>query len=200
MPEEARIIRVLNNNAVLVARDGVELVLASRGIGFSKTQGDAVVIDSVPRKYVGTSIDKVEFLKSLSSLDPQLFDTVARAVEMATELLTDLHPSIYVALTDHLSYAVQRMKDGLSIENGLLDEIRAAFPAEFAAAVEIVRYVNTQLDVELSLDEAAFIALHLNAARTGSSVKRPLQEANELSQLIELITATRRHRPRQLHV
>ena len=190
MPEPVvTIVRVLNNNTVLVADDGVELVLASRGIGYGKKSGDVVPMGSSQRKYVETSIDKVGFLKSLSSLDPELFDTVARAVEMATDLISDLLPSVYVALADHLSFAVQRVRDGQSIENRILDEIRAAFPTEFAAAEVIIRYVNSELNVDLPVDEAAFVALHLNAARTGTSVKQPLQEANELSQLAELVTA-----------
>lgn len=68
----AHIVRVLNNNAVLVARDGIELVLASRGIGYGKKPGDGVEVESDQRKYVETSTDKVEFLKSLASLDPGL--------------------------------------------------------------------------------------------------------------------------------
>ncbi|MCI6848575.1 MAG: CAT RNA binding domain-containing protein, partial [Collinsella sp.] len=80
----AHIVRVLNNNAVLVGRDGIELVLASRGIGFGKKPGDEVEVESDQRKYVETSTDKVEFLKSLASLDPELAAAVSRAVEIAT--------------------------------------------------------------------------------------------------------------------
>ncbi|WP_300048666.1 PRD domain-containing protein [Trueperella sp.] len=185
----AHIVRVLNNNAVLVGRDGIELVLASRGIGFGKKPGDKVEVESDQRKYVETSTDKVEFLKSLASLDPELAAAVSRAVEIATELLPDLHPSIYVLLADHLSFAVQRSRAGQAIENRLLNEISATFPTEFAAAEIIVACVNSKLDVDLATDEAGYVALHLNAARTGSSVKKPLSKANELNRLLDQIKA-----------
>lgn len=185
----AHIVRVLNNNAVLVARDGIELVLASRGIGYGKKPGDGVEVESDQRKYVETSTDKVEFLKSLASLDPGLATAVSRAVEIATELLPDLHPSIYVVLADHLSFAVQRSRAGHAIENQLLNEIRATFPTEFAAAEIIVAFVNSKLNVDLATDEAGYVALHLNAARTGTSVKKPLSKANELNRLMDQIKA-----------
>ncbi|QOR47396.1 PRD domain-containing protein [Trueperella pecoris] len=185
----AHIVRVLNNNAVLVARDGIELVLASRGIGFGKKPGDDVEVESDQRKYVETSTDKVEFLKSLASLDPELATAVSRAVEIATELLPDLHPSVYVVLADHLSFAVQRSRAGQVIANQLLNEIRATFPTEFAAAEIIVAFVNSKLNVDLATDEAGYVALHLNAARTGTSVKKPLSKANELNRLMDQIKA-----------
>lgn len=185
----AHIVRVLNNNAVLVARDGIELVLASRGIGFGKKPGDDVEVESDQRKYVETSTDKVEFLKSLASLDPELATAVSRAVEIATELLPDLHPSVYVVLADHLSFAVQRSRAGQAIANQLLNEIRATFPTEFAAAEIIVAFVNSKLNVDLATDEAGYVALHLNAARTGTSVKKPLSKANELNRLMDQIKA-----------
>lgn len=185
----AHVVRVLNNNAVLVARDGIELVLASRGIGFGKKPGDGVEVESDQRKYVETSTDKVEFLKSLASLDPELAKAVSQAVEIATELIPDLHPSVYVMLADHLSFAVQRCRAGQGIENQLLNEIRATFPTEFAAAEVIVAFVNSKLGVDLVADEAGYVALHLNAARTGTSVKKPLSKANELNGLMDQIKA-----------
>lgn len=83
---------------------------------------------------------------------------------------------------------MQRTGLGETIRNSLLNEIRASFPLEFRAAELMVGYLNSHLEtVDLPVDEAAFIALHLNAARTGVTVKQPLAAANALAELVRTI-------------
>ncbi|USR79220.1 PRD domain-containing protein [Arcanobacterium pinnipediorum] len=185
----ARVVRIFNNNAVLVSIDGVETVLAGRGIGFGKRPGDMIPAGDAQRQFIEASPDKVDFLTSVNALDPHLVSIVSEAVELATNVLSDLDSSVYVLLVDHLAFAVQRHRDGHVIRNKLVDEIRIAFTAEFTAAEMMIHYVNEKLDVELPVDEAAFIALHLNAARIGTTVKQPLSEANKLGSIVELITS-----------
>nr|WP_275587060.1 PRD domain-containing protein [Arcanobacterium pluranimalium] len=96
----------------------------------------------------------------------------------------ELHPSVYLLLSDHLIFAMQRLRDGQVIRNNLRTEIRAVFPEEFAAAEAVLTYINAHADMAFPDDEAAFIALHLNAARTGVTVKQPLEQANRLATII----------------
>lgn len=183
----AQVVRAFNNNAVLASIGEDEFVLAGRGIGFGRKPGDSIDLDSVQQQYIEASSDRVEFLKSVNSLDPKLIGTVSTAVELAADMLGELDPSVYVVLSDHLAFAVQRHRTGQSIVNHLTEEVKAIFPREFAAAKAVTQYVNTTLDVQLPEDEAAFIALHLNAARTGNSIKRPLNIANQLATAVTLV-------------
>lgn len=83
---------------------------------------------------------------------------------------------------------MQRAGLGETIRNSLVDEIRAAFPLEFRAAELVVGYLNANVEgIDLPIDEAAFIALHLNAARLGVTVKQPLATANALAGMIRLV-------------
>lgn len=182
---DSRVLRVFNNNAVLVSTDGVETVLAGRGIGFGKKPGDSIPTAGVQRQFVEASQDKIEFLKSAKALDPLLVATVSEAVEIAEDLIKDLGGSIYVVLVDHLVFAVRRHRDGTPIHNKLVSEIKVAFPVEYNAAEIVLQYVNSKLGITLPDDEAGFIALHLNAARTGHTVKQPLSKVNELGQIVE---------------
>ncbi|GAB2510097.1 Cryptic beta-glucoside bgl operon antiterminator [Corynebacterium atrinae] len=190
-----RVVRVLSNNAVL-ARVGDDdsddggLVLVGRGIGFGRQVGDPVSATVDQRQYIELSPDKVQLLTSLNALDPYVIETISTAVDLAADLLGELHPSVYLVLAEHLSYAVDRVGKGEVIRNSLLEEIKAVFGAEFGAAELIVQYLNSHLTVDLPIDEAAFIALHLNAARSGVTVKQPLAKANELAGLATFI----RHR------
>jgi transcriptional antiterminator len=184
---KAQVVRAFNNNAVLASVDEDEFVLAGRGIGFGKKPGDLIDLESVQQQYIEASSDRVEFLKSVNSLDPKLIGVVSTAVDLAADMVGELDPSVYVVLSDHLAFAVQRHRTGQNITNHLTEEVRAIFPREFAAAEAVTQYVNSTLDVQLPADESAFIALHLNAARTGNSIKRPLNIANQLATAVTLV-------------
>lgn len=191
-----RIVRVFSNNAVLVRMPGGvpgedqtdELVMVGRGIGFQRKQGDEISPSTADRQYMELSPDKVQFLRSVNAIDAGVMETISAAVDLAVDLLGELHPSVYVVLAEHISFAVQRAGLGETIRNSLVDEIRAAFPLEFRAAELVVGYLNANVEgIDLPIDEAAFIALHLNAARLGVTVKQPLATANALAGMIRLV-------------
>ncbi|GAB3699839.1 PRD domain-containing protein [Corynebacterium nasicanis] len=187
-----RIIRVFSNNAVLVrlpgGDEGEELVMVGRGIGFQRKQGDEISAANADHQYMELSPDKVQFLRSVNAIDPEIMETISAAVDLAVDLLGELHPSVYAVLAEHISFAVQRVGLGETIRNSLLDEIRASFPLEFRAAELVVGYLNSHVDgIDLPVDEAAYIALHLNAARLGVTVKQPLATAHALAGLIRLV-------------
>lgn len=182
---EYRVTHVLNNNAVVVRSESGISVLVGTGIGFNRKIDDPVDPAIVQQQYVAIEPDKIHYLTLLNGLDPELLSAVSEGVELATKTLGHLHPSIYLLLTDHLAFAVERFRDGQVIQNTLLPEIRAFFPSEFEAAELVLHHINTRVGVELPLDEAAFITLHLNAALSGESVKRPLSKANALAGVID---------------
>lgn len=182
------IVRVFSNNAVLATVGDTEQVIVGRGIGFGRRAGDQ--IENGPhRHYVEATPDRLGFLQTLNEIPKHTLDVLSQAMDLATDILGELHPSIYIMLTDHLVFAVQRLKEGQVIQNTLRNEIKAVFPVEYAAAESVLHYINANLEAELPEDEAAFIALHLNAARTGVTVKQPLEQANALAQIVGRIGA-----------
>lgn len=183
--QDAKVVRVFSNNALLVRVGDAERVVVGRGIGFGRSTGQGLSLPGGERHYVEANPDRISLLNTLGALDPGLLETVSSAVDLAGDLLGDLHPSVYVLLVDHLCFALQRVREGLWVRNGLLDEIRAVFAAEYVAAELVVNFINVRMGVALPADEAAFVALHLNAARTGSTVKRPLEQVNSLGELAQ---------------
>ncbi|MDR3070117.1 MAG: PRD domain-containing protein [Propionibacteriaceae bacterium] len=177
--------KVFSNNAVLARLGDEERVIVGRGIGFGRRVGERIPADQVQCEYFELSPDRVHYLDLMNSFDQRTFDTCVEAIKQAADLLGELHPSVYMVLADHLAFVVQRLREGNVIHNPLIDEIRATFPDEFIAAEVVLRYVNSSLDVELPPDEKAFITLHLNAARVGTSVKLPLQQANALAGIVQ---------------
>lgn len=66
-----------------------------------------------------------------------------------------LHQSIYLTLTDHISFAIERYKKGMQFDNPLKVEVKTFYPIEFGVGKYAIRKVREKLDVELNEDEAA---------------------------------------------
>ena len=184
------VLRVLNNNAVVAQRrqmgvSGEEVVLLGKGIGFGVATGAIIDPNRVQTSYVALDSTKASILHQLSARDPEIFDAITAAVALAEEVLGGLAPSVYLALTDHIAFALARIERGELIESPILPEIRAVYPEEFQAAQMVVAKLNKALSSQLPVDEAAYVAMHLNAARLGVSVKSPLGHANFFAQLLD---------------
>lgn len=196
-------IRVLNNNAVVAraltadtppcsgassravsSSDTPEVVLIGKGIGFGTNPGDVISGERVQHRYTAIDPSKLQVLGLLATLDQDIFDAITNGVELAESLLGELAPSVYLSLTDHIAFSLERIKRGETINNPLLLEIRTVFPEEYQAAELVAGTINRDLDVPLPPSEVAYIALHLNAARLGVPVKSPLGQANLMAGLV----------------
>ncbi|MGJ0184670.1 PRD domain-containing protein [Corynebacterium glyciniphilum] len=164
--------KVLNSSVVL-ARDesGVETVLLGKGIGFGRKAGQPVDTMEVDQIFVNRSAE-------VSTLVDLLDDIPGWYLELAHEIVAsargrlphDLDDHIYLTLTDHLHFMVQRLRDGLIVHNRLLWEMKTFYPLEHALGVEaLARLRNLVSDVDIPEDESANIAFHLvNASRGGA--------------------------------
>lgn len=173
--------RVINNNAVFARTQEGEVILTGRGVGFGVKAGDTIAPSTDARSFIPLDDNKTQLLNALNRINDDLLAAVSAGVDKATDLLGLIAPSAYLSLAEHLAFAVQRTERGEAIHNPLLNEVNAAFPEEFNAALVVLAEVNDSVNVTLPMDEAAFIALHLNAARTGQTVKEPLATANALA-------------------
>ncbi|MEJ5928986.1 PRD domain-containing protein [Corynebacterium sp. H128] len=206
---ELRIIRVLSNNAVLAAgaphpESGARpanRVIVDKGIGFGRKVGDQLPETSRhpegKAEYIELSQEHEDLLQYLGDIHPRLLEVTSASIDLAVDILGPLHPSVYVILSEHLSFAIERTGRGEVIRSTLISEMKAAFPAEFFAASLVLDHLNAQLgSVQLPEDEATFIALHLRAARTGETVKRPLETANTINRARTLVENRLRVDPR----
>ncbi|HGH0373732.1 TPA: BglG family transcription antiterminator LicT [Yersinia enterocolitica] len=167
-----RIQRVLNNN-VVVAHDfsGKECVVIGKGVGFNKKPNDLVDeagIQKIFRLDEENSFDKTH--DAFQDLPEELFDIVLDIVKQATTKLDrNIHKSVYASLLDHISFAIERAKQGVHVRNMLLWDIKRLYRNEFIIGVSALENIKQKLNVDLAEDEAGFIALHLlNSQKDGT--------------------------------
>lgn len=192
MRNSYQILRIYNNNAILVMNTDTkgEAVLVGKGIGYGKKQGELQTIaPDLIEKYFLTYDDKLkrDYIELVQQLDEQILMTCSDIIINATQRLGPLNNRIHIVLTDHIGFAIERIKSGMEIHNPFLEEIKMLYPEEFEMGVMAQLMIQSTLGVEICEDEIAFIALHLSAARQQKDIKESVKNTRILKELVVLI-------------
>ncbi len=173
-----KIVKVLNNSTV-IAQDGeMELVVMGKGISFGKRPGDWIAPSQIEKTFwLDSEKNAVKLAKLLAEIPILYFEVVRDLIDIAeTELGISLNETIYLSLTEHIQFAVQRYQEGSFTPNAMLLEIAAVYQVEYQFAHRCLSYLEQQLDVRLPNDEAGFIALHLILAQGKSRSRDKVTE------------------------
>lgn len=170
-----KIIKVINNNNVCVFdNNGKEQIISAKGIGFGKKYGDEIELNGDFKIYMITdSSFRKKLIESLSEIPYEIIAVTDDLVKYISEH-TDgkLNDSLLITLSDHISFAIERKKNGMEFSNPLMDSISEYFPDEFALGKFCLEKINNTLNVHLSNDEAGFIAMHIINARLGTKMSQ----------------------------
>lgn len=184
-----RIEKVINNNIVSAFDDtGREIVVMGRGLGFGVRPGQPVNEDKIEKEFRIKSRDTADQLKEL------LTDMPLERVQISADIISyaksslnlKLNQSIYVTLTDHINFAIDRFEKGINLQNALLWDIKRFYPREFNLGRYALRLIRERLDVELPEDEAGYIALHFVNAEYGTDIKDAFRFPNQLKDILEI--------------
>lgn len=164
-----RVIKVLNNNGVLVydIKRGEEAILLGSGIGFGKRVNERFERDENTKRY--TVVDREEKQRTgrqvLSGMDPAFLELAGKIAEMAGKELGGLNPNILIPLADHIAVAVERMQNGILLKNPFHGDIRVLYPEEYRIAKESQQLIYHESGCMLCEDEVGYITLHIRAGR-----------------------------------
>ncbi len=186
-----RIHHVIGNNFVAVLEDGQEVILRGLGIGFKKQPGDLVPASRVEKIYALRDPEKSSRLVQLLADVPSEFLDVSTAIIEHSEkaLGCRLSENIYITLTDHICFAVERLQNGAAYPNHLLWEIQSFYPSEFSLGQTALDLIDRQLGYRLSEDEAGFIALHIVNAEINGKMADMIRITEIVSRIIDIVQA-----------
>jgi len=184
-----QIAKVLNNNVVVVLDEHRrEQVVMGRGLAFQKRVGDSLDETKIEKIFALQSDELVGRLGELLSQIPlEVMTTCDRIIERARERLGPLQESIYITLTDHCHFAIERQKNGVALRNVLLWEIKRLYPKEFMLGQEARALIAKRLGVELAEDEAGFIALHLVTGQLNSEMPEVMHVTRVMQEILQLV-------------
>ncbi|WP_078378541.1 PRD domain-containing protein [Sutcliffiella halmapala] len=183
-----KISKVLNNNSVVVKEDDQEKIVMGLGVGFQKRKNDMVDRSKIEKVFVMKE-ENVKFQELLSTLPEAHIEVAEEIISYAEgQLKVPLSNHIHISLTDHLSFAIERLEQGFQIQNKLLNEIRVLYKPEFEIGLWAKQLIKERLKIEIPDDEVGHIALHLHTAKMGSkSLKNTMQLASIIKDAIEII-------------
>ncbi|WP_337010763.1 BglG family transcription antiterminator LicT [Pantoea sp. AS142] len=184
-----KIAKILNNNVVMAQDEqGREQVVMGRGLAFQKRVGDslnAALIEKVFALQSDLLVRRLEEL--LHQIPPEVMTTCDRIIDLATQRLGKLQDSLYITLTDHCYFAIERQNKGLAIKNVLLWDIRRLYPKEFELGQQARAIISRRLNVELAEDEAGFIALHLVTAQLNNEMPEVMHVTRVMQEILQLV-------------
>ncbi|MDN6234212.1 MAG: PRD domain-containing protein [Bifidobacterium crudilactis] len=158
------ILRVFNNNVVLAKDDHAdEVILTGRGLGFQTKPGAHVDPTKVVRKFIPSDgRDPDHMAEMLSCISPDIIQLVTDDMQASgLKELSQNKPMLVMALSDHVGFALQRIKKGIAVEYPLQAEVEHLYPEEYAKANELLHALNAKLNDVLPKAEAIAFALHL---------------------------------------
>lgn len=155
--------RIYNNNVAMVDDAGAERIAVGRGIAFGRKRGDELDPASVDKVFTLDDPDQLTRLERLIKGIPAEHLLIAEEiVEMLRrESKAPIDDNVLIALTDHISMALERERTGVACDNPLLFEIKRFYGREFELALKAREIVRGHLGIEISEAEVGFIALHI---------------------------------------
>lgn len=184
------ITKIINNNIVCsVDEDGQEIIVRGLGIGFKSKPHDIIPGDKIEKVY------KMESPKASGKLQELMAEIPLSYVETCTEIIDyarntvgkKLNENIYITLTDHISFAIERQRQNMEYRNALLMEIRNFYIQEFQIGCKALEIIKERLDVELSRDEAGFIALHIVNAELNTDMCDMVHITEMMQQVLDIV-------------
>lgn len=182
--------KVINNNIISAyEKSGAEVIVMGRGIGFKKKQGEVVPADQISKNFRIKSRTLTEQFKELLANMP--LERVRISDEIISHakdhLKLKLNQSIYVTLTDHINFAIERVSQGIEPQNALLWEIKRFYPQEFQLGIYALELIQDRLGILLPEDEAGFIALHFVNAEYGTDIRDAVKFPDQMQAIVDIV-------------
>lgn len=184
-----RIKRVFNNNAVIAYKDSSEVVIFGKGIGFNKKHGDEIDKSKIEKMFFTNEEHSSNFETLFKDISTEYADLTYKIVKQAeSDLKINFNSGTYIAILDHINYALIRYKEGLVVANPLKWEIKRTYQKEYETALKTLDIIEEETKIRLSDDEAATIAIHYyNARDTKSNIDNTYKSAQIIQEIIKLI-------------
>ncbi|MEM1485651.1 PRD domain-containing protein [Oscillospiraceae bacterium PP1C4] len=185
-----KILKTINNNIVSAYdEEGREIVVMGKGIGFKAKDCKEIPRELVEKIFRMDSQDETDRLKALFSSLPM--EHVRVSDNIITYAKNNLHKrlnqSIYITLTDHISFAVYRLQQGMKFHNALLMEVRRFYHEEYLIGKYSLDLIEKELGIRFPNDEAASIALHIVNAEYDTSISETMHITQLIQNILELV-------------
>lgn len=183
-----RVVKKLNNNVVLaLTNKNEEVIIVGKGLGFQKTPYELEDTSVIEKKYVMPKNTKA--LEVLDSIDTKIIAVTEKIISYGTKVLNrEINSAIFLGLCDHINYSVERSKEGIQFKSPLYWEIKHLYPEEYKIGIASVDIINEDLKMNMSNEEAAFIALHfINSEISSNDISETTKLTTIIGEILDIV-------------
>lgn len=185
-----KIDKIINNNIISSKDvDNSELIVMGCGLGFGKKVGQSVDETKIEKIFKLDNKDSLKRFKELLKKLPleyiQVSDEIISYAKGA--LGKELNENVYLTLTDHIGFAIDRFKEGMIFGNALFEEIKMFYPNEYTVGCHALYLIEKKTGIRLLDEEAASIAIHIVNAEFNSAVGVTFMLTQMLREMMEII-------------
>jgi len=182
--------RIINNN-VVSAYDtkGKEVLIMGKGIGFQAKKGKEIEQELIEKIfYLETQTEVDKFKELLANLPLEHIQVSNEIITYADKVLNrKLNPNIYITLTDHINFAIERFQQGMIFDNPLLWDVQTLYRREYLIGEYAVALIDKRIGIRLPVDEAASIALHIVNAEYNNLMSETMSITKIIPQLVQIV-------------
>lgn len=186
--------KILNNNVITTIDENTKLekVVMGRGLAFKKKVGELVDIDRIEKVFIiQNANENLKFQMLVNKIPMEHVRVSEKIISYAREKLnTDFDEHIYIALTDHISFAIDRYKKDIKIKNNLLWEIQRIHKNEYDIGIWALQYIEKELGIKMDLDEVGFIAMHLVYSSLNMDLDNSINITTIIKEILNIIKYT----------
>ena len=185
-----RIIKVLNNNGLLVydERAKRELIFLGNGVGFGKRPTEKLADIKGAKVYSLVTRQKNQsVLKVVNGISPEFIEVAGRIIEEAEKVFHEVNHEILLPMADHIALAAKRARENRQMANPFTPDIRVLFSGEYSVALKGRDIIREMTGYEITDDEVGFITLHIHAGLSDEQVSVALDTTRIINEGIEMI-------------
>ena len=185
-----KIQKIINNNIVSsVDENGHEILLMGRGIGFHGCEGDVICMEKVEKTFrIENPVSMMDFKQLVVNMPLEHLEISNDIISYAEVLLdVNLNQNVYITLTDHISFAIERCKKNATFSYPFKWGIQQFYPKEYQVGEYALELLRKKLGARFTDDEAAIIAMHFVNAEYNLSMPETVQVTAMMHGIIAIV-------------
>lgn len=153
--------QLLNNNTVIALNEKQEeIIVIGTGLGFKRKVGTPVDETKIQKTFVLKDNSKLENL--MAEIPIEYLEAVEKIVHHTEEKYDiKMDESIYLILTEHIYFALDRLRQGLKLDNPFLQEMKNFYKKEYQAAKYARIVLESMFHIIIPDEEIGYIAMHI---------------------------------------
>ncbi|MEG0276418.1 MAG: PRD domain-containing protein [Coprobacillus sp.] len=184
-----KIIKVYNNNVVSCLNSkNEEMIITGAGVGFKKKIGDFIEKEKVTQIFYLENGKKKRIYELLDRIPSEYFEISRVILEKASEKFgKKFSVSIFIPFIDHLSAAIERGKEGITLPNLTLMEIKTIWKQEFEFSLWIIDYIAETTGIRLPIDEAGYFAVYFVSDSENAKASKTMELIDSVVDIVDII-------------